>query len=306
MWTVETLLREAGPYMKRKGIESARLEAELLLSSALAVERVDLFLRFDQPLRNEEVDAFRALVMRRIEGEPTAYIRGVREFFSLDFAVSPAVLIPRPETEELVQAALDVVNGRKPPPADGASFRCADIGTGSGCVAVTLAVLKKDLSLTATDLSVDALAVAKQNAHRHGVAERIAFLAGHMVEPLAALVAQSRSPESRFDLITCNPPYVDPEGTDPVEENVRRYEPHAALFTPAGDPLCYYREILEQAETILGPKGEILFEIAMGMGEEIAALGRSLGFELTCRRNDLAGNWRVVGLARSVEGDVTL
>ncbi len=297
MWTVEKLLREAGPYLKRKGVDSARLEAELLLACALSVDRVDLFLRFDKPLRSEEVDAFRALVMRRINGEPTAYIRGVREFFSLDFEVTPAVLIPRPETEEFVQAALDAARGRSQPAADGA-FLCADIGTGSGCVAVTLAVLEENLSLLATDLSADALIVAERNARRHGVAERITFLAGHMVEPLSAFLAESGLPERRFDLITCNPPYIDPEGTLPVDDSVRRYEPQSALFTPAGDPLCYYREILEQAETILQPKGEILFEVAAGMAEEVADLGRSIGFGLTCRRKDLAGVWRVVGFTR--------
>lgn len=290
MWTVETLLREAGPYMKRNGVDSARLEAELLLACTLSIDRVGLFLRFDQPLRSEEVDAFRALVMRRIKGEPTAYIRGVREFFSLDFEVSPAVLIPRPETEELVQAALDRI-------ADGA-FWCADIGTGSGCVAVTLAALKKNLSLVATDLSTDALGLAERNALRHGVADRIAFLAGHLTEPLSTYLAESGLPKSGFDLITCNPPYIDPEGTLSVDDSVRRFEPQSALFTPAGDPLYYYREILERADTILQPKGEILFEVAMGMAEKIADLGRSLGFGLSCSRKDLAGHWRVVGFAR--------
>ena len=163
---------------------------------------------------------------------------------------------------------------------------------------MTLAVLRDRLRLAATDISTEALAVAARNAERHGVGDRIAFLAGDMAEPLPAYLADSAAGDRRFDLITCNPPYVDPEGTIPVDENVRRHEPHRALFTPAGDPLYYYRVILEQADRILQPRGEILFEVTMGMAGEVADLGRSFGFDLSCQRKDLAGNWRVVGFVR--------
>jgi len=290
MWTVRGLLKEAGDFLQRKSVPSPRLEAELLLAHALGVDRVGLYASFTKPLTAAEVDAFREFVQRRIRGEPTAYITGVKEFFSLEFLVTPAVLIPRPETEELVQTALDAVRAARSAAIAGGEVQAADIGTGSGCIPVALAVCCKDLRLAATDITHESLEVAGQNARRHGVADRITFLQGSLVEPLLGL-----RPRRRFHLLTCNPPYVDPAGPLDVDPSVRGFEPGTALFTPSGDPLHFYREVLREAPGVLVAGGEVLFEVAMGMAAEVAGLGSDHGFEVTCRRKDLSGIERVVG-----------
>jgi release factor glutamine methyltransferase len=297
MWTVRGLLKEAGAFLQRKAVPSHRLEAELLLAHALGVDRVGLYASFTKPLTADEVDAFREFVQRRIRGEPTAYITGTKEFFSLDFHVTPAVLIPRPETEELVQSALDAIERMHSGAAVGSEIHAADIGTGSGCIPVALAACCSDLRLVATDIAHESLEVAAGNAERHGVSDRIAFVQGSLVEPLLEL-----RPRRRFHLITCNPPYVDPAGPLEVDPSVRGFEPDTALFTPSGDPLHFYRGVLEKAPDALEPGGEILFEVAMGMAGEVAGLGNDLGFEVVCRRKDLSGTERVVGFSFDAGG----
>jgi release factor glutamine methyltransferase len=303
MWTVGNLLAEAGPFLARKGVPSARLEAELLLAHTLDRDRVALYAAFAQPLSSAEVDAFREACKRRIRGEPTAYITGEREFFSLAFHVSPEVLIPRPETEELVQVALDILaesagsrdSVESVDPAELVAHEddapaAADVGTGSGCIAVTLAVLNRKVRILASDQSPGALTVAVRNAERHGVADRIEFAQGSFMEPLAA----ARPPEG-FHLIVSNPPYIDPSGTLPVDPGVKEFEPGEALFTPQGDPLFAYREIFRGAGGLLRREGCVLVEIADGMANEVEDLGSRLGLRPVLRRKDLAGIERVMG-----------
>lgn len=291
MWTVGNLLAEAGPFLTRKGVPSARLEAELLLAHTLGGDRVALYAAFTQPLSTAEVDAFREACKRRIRGEPTAYITGEKEFFSLAFHVSPAVLVPRPETEELVQAALDAL-GDFIESADSAESEksVADVGTGSGCIAVTLAVLNNRVRVLASDLSPESLAVAGRNAERHDVADRVEFVQGNFVEPLEA----ARPPDG-FHLIVSNPPYIDPAGSLPVDPGVKEFEPVGALFTPEGDPLYAYREIFQAAGGLLHREGRILVEIAAGMAGEVEDLGSRFRLQPLLRRRDLAGIDRVVG-----------
>jgi len=280
-WTVLTLLKKAESFFREKGIPSARLEAEILLAHVLGFDRVKLYTDFSRPVIPEEQDRYRALIMRRARGEPTAYLTGHKEFFSLDFQVTPHVLIPRPETEEMVQAALDRI------PDSGDGMRMADVGTGSGCIPVTLLKQRPGLSAVALDLMPEALEVASRNAELHGVTNRVRFLEGHLLEPLGS---------DRMDLITCNPPYVDPRGEQPVDPDVKAFEPGRALFTPPGDPGFYYRELLDQAAPCLKPEGFLLLELGAGLRQEVESLALERGFSAKEVRSDLAGIERVMVL----------
>jgi release factor glutamine methyltransferase len=240
-------------YLGQAGIESARLDAEVLLAHLLGSSRIQLYTRYDRPMRADELDAYRRLVRRRADREPVAYLTGVKEFHSLPFSVTPDVLIPRPETEHLVDAAVELSRSRDGP-------RLLDVGTGSGCIAVAWAVEVESGRFTATDRSEAALEVARGNAERHGVRERGEFRVGDLFAPAAE--------GAPYDLVVCNPPYVSPdEETDP--ECLR--EPRDAVFTE-GDPMDLYGRLLAEAPSMLVPGGHFLLELPGARAEEIAAL----------------------------------
>jgi len=220
VWTVGRLLTWTTDWLTTKGSESARLDAEVLLAHVRGCQRILLYTAFDTPVSDAERARFRELVRRRGDGEPVAYLVGNREFFSLPFAVSPAVLVPRPETEGLVVRVIDLC---KPLPA----ARIIDVGTGSGAIAVTLAKHLPRARLVATDISPAALAVARENAARHGVAERIEFLECDLLS-----APQAAGP---WDVIVSNPPYVRDDEFDALPRDVRLHEPKAALVAgPTG------------------------------------------------------------------------
>ena len=220
VWTVGRLLTWTTDWLTTKGSESARLDAEVLLAHVRGCQRILLYTAFDTPVPDAERARFRELVKRRGDGEPVAYLVGNREFFSLPFAVSPAVLVPRPETEGLVVRVIDLC---KPLPA----ARIIDVGTGSGAIAVTLAKHLPRARLVATDLSPAALAVARENAARHGVAERIEFLECDLLS-----APQAAGP---WDVIVSNPPYVRDDEFDALPRDVRLHEPKGALVAgPTG------------------------------------------------------------------------
>jgi len=220
VWTVGRLLTWTTDWLTTKGSESARLDAEVLLAHVRGCQRILLYTAFDTPVSDAERARFRELVKRRGDGEPVAYLVGNREFFSLPFAVSPAVLVPRPETEGLVVRVIDLC---KPLPA----ARIIDVGTGSGAIAVTLAKHLPRARLVATDLSPAALAMARENAARHGVAERIEFLECDLLS-----APQAAGP---WDVIVSNPPYVRDDEFDALPRDVRLHEPKAALVAgPTG------------------------------------------------------------------------
>ena len=220
VWTVGRLLTWTTDWLTTKGSESARLDAEVLLAHVRGCQRILLYTAFDTPVSDAERARFRELVKRRGEGEPVAYLVGNREFFSLPFAVSPAVLVPRPETEGLVVRVIDLC---KPLPA----ARIIDVGTGSGAIAVTLAKHLPRARLAATDISPAALAVARENAGRHGVADRIEFLECDLLS--------APSVAGPWDVIVSNPPYVRDDEFDGLPRDVRLHEPKGALVAgPTG------------------------------------------------------------------------
>jgi release factor glutamine methyltransferase len=229
--TLLEVVRLSTTFLAQHGSASARLDAELLAAHALQLRRIDLYLQFDRPLRNDELESVREMVRRRGHGEPVAYITGVREFYGREFAVSRDVLIPRPETETLVQVALDHIRAV----ADGRSvLRVADLGTGSGCIAVTLACELPEITVIATDLSGAALRVAQANASRHGVSERVTFVEASWADAV----------EGPLDVVVSNPPYVTDGEFAQTERDVHAFEPETALLG-GEDGLRAYRALLD-------------------------------------------------------------
>ena len=239
----------------RAGIppDQAGIDAEVLARAAAGWDRATWLARRDEPAGTETAARFEAMASRREGREPVAYITGVREFWGLDFIVSPAVLIPRPETELIVEAALD----RLADPAR--AWRIADVGTGSGCIAIALATERRAAMLTATDISEAALEVARQNAILRGVGRRNDFLRTSFLNDVIG----------PFDLIVANPPYVPTFARTALAPDVREFEPHAALFGHGADGLDETRAILAQAATRLAPGGWLLMEFGFGQGDEV-------------------------------------
>jgi release factor glutamine methyltransferase len=271
-WTPLKLLAWSQEWFAKKGVDSPRLTGELLLSHALGCDRVRLYLDFDKPLGEPELAAFRELVKRRAEGEPTAYLVGRREFYGRPFRVTPAVLVPRPETELLVEAALAAL------PEGGSAL---DLCTGSGAIAVSLALEKAGARVAATELSPTALEVARENAAALGAT--VELLQGDLFAPLAA--------DRRFDVVVSNPPYV-PSGELPGLSREVRREPPLALDGGA-DGLALLRRIVTETPRFLTPGGTLLLEMHESHSEALPALCRQAGFAAEPRK-DLAGLWRYV------------
>lgn len=257
------MLAMARAFLERKGLEEARLEAELVVAHALGVDRLGLFLDLERPLTDTEVDRARDLLVRRGRREPVGYVVGRREFYGRDFAVGPGVLIPRPETELLVDRARELAGE-----GEGLS-RVADLGCGSGCLAVTLALEIEGSAVVASDVSGAALAFARRNAEALGAS--LELVEGDGLEPLLA-----RGP---FDLVVSNPPYVTPEEREGLAPEVRDYEPELALFAPAGDPDHWVRRLCEGAAELLVPGGALLVELGHEQGQRALALARGAGLE---------------------------
>lgn len=274
-WTVLRLLRWTADYFKGRGIDSPRLDAELLLADLLQLDRVGLYLNFERPLQADELGAFRERVRRRAGREPLAYILGHAEFWSLALKVTPDVLIPRPDTELLVEEALKRVAG---------PVRVLDVGTGSGALAIALAHERPEWTVTAIDVSPAALAVAAENAGSNGVAERITFIEGD----LAAL------PDGPFDLIVANPPYIPAADLAGLMPDVRDFEPRLALDGGV-DGLTAYRALAGQANHVLADEGWLLVEVGIGQAAAVRELFAAAGLAELVTARDLAGIERMVG-----------
>jgi len=270
---VRSALREGMVRLRAANTPSHTLAAELLLMHALGHDRAWLYTHSDDSLDPAAAEKYFALIARRTTGEPTQYLTGKQEFWGLEFEVTPAVLIPRPETEHVVEVALerlgargikvDMRTGEPSPP-----LRIADVGTGSGCLAVTLAYELPHAEIVATDISAAALEVARRNAARHGVSDRIHFLQTNLLE---TLLHESRvtNHESRlFDLIVSNPPYVARNEASTLQREVREHEPETALFGgPTG--VENYQRLIEQAGALLAPRGILVLEIGYDLAEPV-------------------------------------
>lgn len=250
-WTILKVLQWTTGYFTSKGIEQPRADAEVLLAHILGVERIQLYLNYDKPLTPGELARFREFVRRRASSEPSQYIVGKQEFWSLDFEVTSDVLIPRPETEILVEKALELAADR---PA-----LVLDIGTGSGAIAVSLAHESRKMFLIATDRSLPALKVARRNAARHSVADRVCFAQMDLMEAL--------SPNRQFHFIVSNPPYIAEAEFLDLAPEIANHEPHSALEGGDTDGLGIVRRILGDFRGFLKPGGSLLIEIGQGQAE---------------------------------------
>ncbi|HYD40089.1 MAG TPA: peptide chain release factor N(5)-glutamine methyltransferase [Anaeromyxobacter sp.] len=275
-WTTLRLLNWTQGYFTQKGIDAPRLTAELLLAHALRCDRVRLYLDFDKPLGEAELTAFRELVRRRAEREPTAYLLGARDFYGRSFLVDARVLVPRPETELVLEAALGAL------PRDAAGLRALDLCTGSGALAISLALERPGAQVVATELSPEALAVARENAARLGAA--VTLLEGDLYAPLA--------PEEKFDVIVSNPPYVPRGELDTLPPEVRR-EPRLAL-DGGDDGLAISRRIVAGAPARLRPGGALVLEMHEAHVHDLPAICLQSGFERAEPHRDLAGLPRFV------------
>ena len=273
-------LVEATQALRRAGVPEARREAGSLLSHVVGRERTFLITHAEQALGPGELSRFRETVERRAAGEPLQYITGRQEFFGLDFEVTPDVLIPRPETELLVETALELLTETTRP-----SCIC-DVGTGSGCIAVTLLRERERLRAVALDISPPALLVAARNAARHHVRERLSLVASDVFKGLDA----SRA---RFSMIVSNPPYIAERALDELQREVREHEPRVAL-TPGGDGLRLIKRIATDAPRFLNSGGHLLLEIGYDQREAMRALFDAAVWQLLDIRKDLQGIPRTV------------
>lgn len=287
-WTVQSVLTTSTAWLAKVGSETARLDAEVLIAHALSMRRIDLYINFDKPLTLAERETCRHLLQRRAKSEPVAYITGAKEFFGLNFAVTPAVLIPRADTEVLVETALATVNRlllQAP--------RILDVGTGSGCIALALASRLSEATVTAWDESPEALAVAAQNAAALGLAERVTLkrrdaLAGESWDR----VADDGGP---FDLIVANPPYIPSDDLAQLEPSVRAFEPTLAL-SGGHDGLDFYRALAKSSHA-LTESGTLLVEIGAEQAASASQIFREHGWPEPRVYRDYARKDRVLHLS---------
>jgi release factor glutamine methyltransferase len=282
------LLHQGRTTLSEAGLTDARADAEVLLARLLRVERAHLHAHPEQRIRPEIERAYHERISRRASREPLQYITGVQEFWSLTFEVSPAVMIPRPETELIVEACVRLSAG---------GDQCIlDIGTGSGCVAVAVARELPGAAVHATDLSEEALEIARLNAVRNDVAGRITFYQGDLLDPL-----RPHALEGRADFVLSNPPYIAEADLKTLEPEIRDHEPHLAL-TPGTDPLVIHRRLAETAPAFLKKGARLIVEFGLGQGPALRDIyGGAPGLEVEEIRPDLSGNERVL-VTRSTSG----
>ena len=259
-WTIQKLLNWVTGYLTEKGIDSPRLSAELLLSHVLGLKRIELYTQHDKTVAGQDLDMLRDMVKRAGQNEPIAYLVGKTEFYSMEINVTPDCMIPRPETELLVQRAIEFLRTR-----DGVQFVC-DLCTGSGCIAVVIAKNFPNAHIIATDICDAALAVAASNVQNYQLQDKITLLSGDLFDPIIPQLDTGK-----FDLIVCNPPYVSSAEYEKLDRNVKDYEPRLALFA-GDDGLDIYRRIIEKVDTFLKPDAALILEIGYAQGQAIKEL----------------------------------
>lgn len=277
--TVAEALRRGEERLRAAGVPDPALDAELLLRHGLRWDRADVIARGEERLSEADEKRLFALVEERAARRPLQHLTGTQAFWRHEFLVTPDVLIPRPETEVLVETALELIRDRP-------AAVVVDVGTGSGCIALSIAAERPDALVHAVDVSPAALAVARENARRLDVASRICFHLGDLLEPCTAL-------EASADLVASNPPYVDAADLAGLEPEVRVHEPTSALV-PEGDPYSVYRRLFPQSRRLLRPGGRVAVEVGRGMVEGVARLAGAAGLRLERVVPDLASIPRVV------------
>ncbi|MFO0658957.1 MAG: peptide chain release factor N(5)-glutamine methyltransferase [Polyangiaceae bacterium] len=279
-WTIRRVVAWATDDFKARGMQTARLDAELLLGQVLKIDRIKILTDGERPLQPEELAKYKALILRRRAHEPVAYLRGEREFFGRNFKVDARVLIPRPDTECLVEVALERT---QPISLWG---RMLDLCTGSGCVAITFARERKTWRVDGTDISDGALSLARENAHRLGAIWNVRWLQSDLFAALS-------SHHDRYELITANPPYIPSTEVDTLDPDVRDHEPRLALDGGA-DGYLITRKIVEQAPSFLTAGGVLALEVMSGQARDVAKMFETAGLTSIRITNDYAGHERVV------------
>jgi release factor glutamine methyltransferase len=278
MLTVLDSIKLSTDYLEKKGIESPRINAELLLAHILSCKRLDLYLSFDRPLGDDEVLIYRTFLKRRGEYEPLQYIIGSVEFYGLPFKVDPSVLIPRPETEILVE---EIINNSK----NKNNLKILDIGTGSGNIAVSLAHHIPDAKIIATDISKESLLLASENSSMNKTENQVQFILDDIL--------LNELKENEFDLIVSNPPYISKEDFKDLPPELKVYEPKHAL-TDDANGLFYYKQIAVKAKILLKKNGSVYFEVGKGQSGEVKKILEENNFSEIMIKNDYLNIERVI------------
>lgn len=264
-WTIQKLLNWTTEYLTNKGVDSPRLSSELLISYVVGFKRIELYTQFNKQVPQDQLDKLHDLVKRAGLHEPVAYLTGKTEFYSLEFDITADCMIPRPETELLVQRSIEFLRTRS-----GIQYVC-DLCTGSGCIAVAIAKNFPDARVTATDISAAALAVAARNVEKHKIQEKVRLLCGDLFEPII-----QQLDVGQFDLIVCNPPYVSTAEYEKLDKNVKDYEPEFALLA-GEDGLDVYQRIIEKVDEFLRPGAALMLEIGYAQGPAVRELLGRIG-----------------------------
>jgi len=297
-WIIKDLLAVTADFLNKKDIDNPRLCAEILLAYQLKTTRIRLYMDFDQPLKEKDVNEYRTLIQRRLKREPVQYITGVQEFWSMEFNVGPEVLIPRPETETLVERVVSLLGGKQPD-SETDTISVLDVGTGSGAIAVSIASELPGIGIWASDVSKEALTIARANACKHGLDARIHFIEGDL---FSALNNSSRL----FDVIVSNPPYIPGEDYDSLQPEVGQYEPRTALDGREGG-LFFIRRLILEANAFLKPGGWLLMEMDPSQTSKAMDLAAQTGFYTEQRiLKDYSQRERVVMVRRKQTGLVPL
>jgi release factor glutamine methyltransferase len=281
-WTVRRIIQWTTEDLSSRDVETARLDAEVLLAHVLGIDRLGLYLDLDRPLEPTERAAYREMITRRREREPVAYLTGNKEFWSLSFHVGPGVLIPRPDTEVLVEEALDLI------PTDAEGFHVVDVGTGSGCVALAIASERPRLKVLGIDIAAGAASLAALNAEKLGYSSRVSIFVGDLLDPVAP----------PLPLVVANLPYIPTESLDSLEPEISRWEPRGAL-DGGHDGLRQFRRLIGEANRVVAPGGSLVLEVG---GDEQAQHVIGLladGWTIARVRRDYSGADRVVVAQRT-------
>jgi release factor glutamine methyltransferase len=283
VWTIRELMKVSIAYLDQRGFSESRRNVELLLAFSLKLARIQVYTNFEKPLTPEEVSAFRTVFEERLKHKPLQHIIGSTGFMGLEFAVHPNVLIPRPETETLVEQVILAAKNFSPE----GPMPILDIGTGAGNIAVSIAKVIKNADVTAIDINPDAITLAESNARRLGVDDRIRF---HQLDIEKDIDAAF---ESRFQIIVSNPPYIPTAEWELLQPEVRDFEPRAALIG-GNDGLHFHRRIITLAPYLLFPDGLVMLETGDGQTEAVMKLMDEAGYQRSSRAADLQGTMRVV------------